>query len=107
MFIRQLCHSAHNVEGISPKRGFRCLTFDLVSYHFTVRHTSRKTNTVADVLPRINAVYMLEANDSACATPRTRTQKWLSSPLLVMMTIRLLVKQQAKEKLRKVTSVEM
>lgn len=107
MFIRQLCHSAHNVEGISPKRGFRCLTFDLVSYHFTVRHTSRKTNTVADVLPRINAVYTLEANDSACATPRTRTQKWLSSSVLVMMTIRLLVKQQAKEKLRKVTSVEM
>lgn len=103
MFIRQLCHSAHNVEGISPKRGFRCLTFDLVSYHFTVRHTSRKTNTVADVLPRINAVYTLEANDSACATPRTRTQKWLSSS----QTSRLLVKQQAKEKLRKVTSVEM
>lgn len=41
------------------------MVLDLSPYHFTVRHTSGKTNTVADALSRmVNAVFVLKANDS-------------------------------------------
>ncbi|KAL3218539.1 hypothetical protein MRX96_050687 [Rhipicephalus microplus] len=41
------------------------MVLDLYTYHFTVRHTSGKTNTVADTLSRmVNAVFVLRANDS-------------------------------------------
>ncbi|KAL3186196.1 hypothetical protein MRX96_027927 [Rhipicephalus microplus] len=41
------------------------MVLDLSTYHFTVRHTSGQTNTVADTLSRmVNAVFVQRANDS-------------------------------------------
>ncbi|KAL3190295.1 hypothetical protein MRX96_019829 [Rhipicephalus microplus] len=66
----------HNMSKKNPNRRFARMVLDLSAYHFTVRHTSGKTNTVADTLSRmVNAVFLLRANDSRLCEVKLKDAK--------------------------------
>ncbi|KAL3177535.1 hypothetical protein MRX96_039100 [Rhipicephalus microplus] len=55
----------HIMYKTNPNRRCTRMVLDLSTYHFTVRHISGKTNTMADTLLKmVNAVFVLRANDS-------------------------------------------
>lgn len=52
----------------NTQRRFACIVLDLMSYNFSIRHTSGKTNVIADALSRVpektQNVFVLKAEDN-------------------------------------------
>lgn len=66
----------HIMSKKNPNRRFARMVLDLSTYHFTVRHTSGKTKTVADALSKmVNAVFVLKANNSRLCEAQRKDAK--------------------------------
>ncbi|KAL3176808.1 hypothetical protein MRX96_039644 [Rhipicephalus microplus] len=90
----------HIMSKKNPNRRFARMVLDLSTYHFTVRHTSGKTNTGADTLSRmVNAVFVLRANDSRLCEVQRKDAKLVT----IVKTSKLPLKRETKAKLAKAT----